>query len=259
MRRRRARVLAGLALVGVTACSGPLAVPTEVPATVPIVVPGTSEPPPTVFAAASLAAPFEELAATTETEVQFSFDGSSGLVDQLLGGAAADVFAAADTATMERAVAEGLAQSDPVRFATNVLVLITPVDDPAGVTGLNESLDGAKLVTCAPEVPCGRATAELADRLGVDLEPVSEEASVTDVLGKVTSGEADAGLVYSTDAVRAAAEVRTVEIPEALEEPNEYWIVPVSGGSAESAAEFIELVTSPEGLELLAAQGFGPP
>lgn len=228
-------------LLGATACSSP-----------------AEDTPGVVFAAASLSTSLQELADGSDVAVEFSFDGSNSLVDQILGGAPADVFASADTATMDRAVEEGIAQGDPVRFATNVLVLVTPAGNPADVTGLDESLQGAKLVTCAPEVPCGRASQALAGTLGVTLVPVSEEGSVTDVLGKVTSGEADAGLVYATDAAGAGAAVQTIEIPEAAKSPNEYWVVPVKGGGAARADAFIDLVTGQQGQDLLGEYGFGP-
>ncbi|MFD0866453.1 substrate-binding domain-containing protein, partial [Tessaracoccus lubricantis] len=106
---------------------------------------------PVVFAAASLA----EVLPRIEPRAQYSFDGSSGLVDQLAAGAPADVFASADRRTMDRAVGEGLIDGEPRMFATNHLVLVVPTGNPAAVTGFDASLDGAKLVVCAPEVPCG--------------------------------------------------------------------------------------------------------
>ncbi|WP_197510187.1 substrate-binding domain-containing protein [Tessaracoccus coleopterorum] len=136
-----------------------------------------------VFAAASLNTVFPGIAAAN-----YSFDGSSGLVDQLKGGAPADVFASADRKNMDKAVEAGLIDGDPVLFATNYLVLVTPADNPAGITGFDDSLDGVKLVVCAPDVPCGAATVKAAEANGIELRPVSEEAKVTDVLGKVTAG-----------------------------------------------------------------------
>ena len=246
---RRAGSAVVAALLTLTACAG--AEPGN-PA-------GTSTDAPTVvFAAASLSKVFEELATADGVKADFSVDGSAALVDQLAGGAPADVFASADTATKDRAVSEGLTDSDPVRFATNTLVLVTPADNPAGITGLDASLDAARLVVCAPEVPCGRATAKLAEAAGVTLKPVSEETRVSDVLGKVTSGEADAGFVYATDARSAGDRVHVIRIPQAAQFVNEYWIVAVKGGDAARAARFIAAVTGTKGQELLAGNGFGP-
>ncbi len=244
MRRRVLAIAAACALAGslLTGCSSSTA--------------GQPAPstPTTVFAAASLSAPFKKIAA--DDQVTFSFEGSSTLVDQIAAGARADVLATADTATMDKAVEKGLVGT-PTRFATNVLVLITPADNPAKVTGFDESLQGTRLVICAPQVPCGRATAALAQRLQVTLTPVSEESKVTDVLGKVVSGEADAGLVYATDAAGASKPVNVIRIPEAAETPNEYWIAPVTGGDATKAQAFIGTVTSPDGAKVLAEAGFG--
>lgn len=211
----------------------------------------------TVFAAASLGSAFEEIAG--DSEAVLAFGGSSGLVDQIAGGAPADVFASADTANMDRALAEGLIAGEPVKFATNSLVLVTPPDNPAGVAGLDESLEGAKLVVCAPQVPCGRASIDLAADLGVTLDPVSEELSVTDVLGKVTSGEADAGLVYTTDAINAGESVHAIEIPGASEHLNDYWIALVAGGDERAGKTFIDAVVGAEGRGILTQYGFGLP
>jgi len=210
----------------------------------------------TVFAAASLADVFTEI---DDGNSVLSFGGSSSLVDQLAGGARADVFASADAANMDRARAEDLISGRPVKFATNSLVLVTEANNPLAITGLDDSLDGAKLVTCAPQVPCGRASQELAADLGVELKPVSQELSVTAVLGKVTSGEADAGLVYGTDAARAGDQVEQVEIPRAGDHLNEYWIALVAGGNVAAGQEFIDQVTGAYGQEMLADRGFGAP
>ena len=159
----------------------------------------------TVFAAASLQDAFQELATSFEAahagvHITFDFQGSQDLVTALDGGSPADVLATANNSTMTDAANKGLV-GEQTEFATNVLTLIVPAGNPAGVTGINDgSLDNADLVICAPEVPCGEATAKLADELGVTLNPVSEEQKVTDVRGKVESGEAQAGIVYTTDA-----------------------------------------------------------
>lgn len=207
-----------------------------------------------VFAAASLNAVFPEIA-----EATYSFDGSSGLVDQMVGGAPADVFASADKKNMDKAVEAGLIDGDPVMFATNYLVLVTPADNPAGITGFDASLDGSKLVICAADVPCGAATIKVAEAAGLTLSPVSEEAKVTDVLGKVTSGEADAGLVYATDATGAGDAVTVFEVPGAKEDPNTYWIATLKDAKNPDAAQaFVEAITGAEGQAALAGFGFGP-
>lgn len=219
----------------------------------------------TVFAAASLTAAFSALAADFEqanpgVDVRLSFDGSSGLVDQITGGAPADVFASADEMNMDRVVAEGLVVGKPLVFATNELTLITPPGNPAGITGLDDSLGGTRLVVCAGGVPCGNATRGLADSTGIELRPVSEESKVTDVRGKVSSGEADAGIVYATDALAAGDAVEQVDISGARVLPNRYPIAVLDEApSPDLGRRFIDSVTGPAGREVLEQHGFGPP
>ena len=219
----------------------------------------------TVFAAASLSGAFTEISEEFEgahpgVSIRLGLDGSSGLVDQLAGGAPADVFASADVRTMDRAVAEGLVAGEPTPLATNVLTLITPPGNPAGITGLDDSLDGARLVVCAAVVPCGSAARELAGAAGVELRPVSEESAVTDVRGKVTSGEADAGIVYVTDALAVADAVEQIPIAGADTAATVYPIGVLDRATDPGLSQrFVDAVTGPAGREVLAAYGFGAP
>jgi len=216
-----------------------------------------------VFAASSLNPTFATLgtefeAAHPGVTVTFSFDGSAALVDQLKAGAPADVFASADTANMDKASTAGLIGNSPVQFTTNVLTLITPKGNPADITGLDTSLDGKKLVVCADGVPCGTATKKLAAALGITLKPVSEETKVTDVRTKVESGQADAGIVYVTDAKASGTKVETLPITGADKARNEYLIGQVlASARASLAAEFVALVTGERGQQVLKAAGFG--
>lgn len=218
----------------------------------------------TVFAAASLSDSFEEIgqgfeAENPRTTVTFSFAGSQTLVDQIENGAPADVLATANTSTMDKATEAGNV-SDSQLFASNTLTLVTPAGNPAGVTGLDSSLDNAKLVICAPEVPCGAATVKLTELLGITLNPVSEEEQVTDVLGKVTSGEADAGIVYKTDAKSAGDSVETIEIAQSDQVVNEYPIaVTTSTEQAALSKKFVEYVLSSAGQDVMNSYGFGSP
>jgi molybdate transport system substrate-binding protein len=218
----------------------------------------------TVFAAASLAAPLEQLAERFEadhqgTQVRLSLAGSADLVAQVRQGAPADVVATADEATMDRLVGAGLVR-EPVVVATNTLTIAVPPGNPAGVGSLEDlaAASDLALVVCAPQVPCGAATDRLARAAGLTLEPASEEQSVTDVLGKVASGEADAGLVYVTDVRAAAGTVEGVTVPEAAGVVNRYPVAPVSGAGP-LAEEFVALLLSPEGRATLDAAGFGRP
>src|SRR5690606_5966102 len=142
----------------------------------------------TVFVAASLADVAEQVSEQTGLDVTISAAGSSDLVSQVVSGAPADVLVTADEATMARAEEEGVVE-EPRPVAVNHPALVVPAGNPAGITGLDDSLHNARLVICAPQVPCGAAAHELANLAGVDLQPVSEEPDVTDVLGSVTSGQ----------------------------------------------------------------------
>ncbi len=220
----------------------------------------------TIFAAASLKATFTELgtqfeAAHPGTTVKFNFAGSSDLVAQLEQGAPADAFASADEANMDKAVSADLVAAEPVIFATNSMIIAVPPDNPANITGWDDlANDDVQVVVCAPEVPCGAATVRVEENTGVELQPVSEEASVTDVLNKVATGEADAGIVYITDVQAAGDTVEGIEIPAKDNAVNSYPIAVVANSTqAELAQEFQDLVVGPEGQKVMAEAGFGAP
>ena len=217
----------------------------------------------TVLAAASLQKAFEEIEKTVEKDnpgldVTFDFQGSQDLVSSLAGGNSADVLATANSSTMKTAAEQKLV-GNQTEFATNVLTLIVPKGNPKKITGLDSSLDGANLVICAPEVPCGEATKKLAEAQGITLNPVSEEQKVTDVRGKVESGEADAGIVYTTDAAAAKDKADKIDIPDGGV-VNHYPIAPTAKPENPAGAQvFIDAVTGKAGQEILAKHGFGKP
>ncbi|MDR7087565.1 molybdate transport system substrate-binding protein [Aeromicrobium panaciterrae] len=220
----------------------------------------------TVFAAASLKGAFTELGKQFEAEhegvtVTFNFAGSSDLVAQIQQGAPADVFASADTKNMDVAITANLLEGSARNFATNTLEIATPADNPAEVNSLDDlAKSGVKVVLCAEQVPCGSAAAKVEEASGIDIKPVSEEQSVTDVLGKVISGEADAGLVYVTDVKAAGDKVNGIEFPESGDVVNTYPIAAIKGNVGDGLAEaFISFITGSEGQAVLAAAGFGKP
>lgn len=220
----------------------------------------------TVFAAASLKNTFTEIGELYEQEnpgasVTFNFAGSSDLVAQLQQGAPADVFASADVANMTKATDANLVAGEPVNFASNTLTIVVAPGNPKGITSLADlTADGTLLVTCAPQVPCGAAAVKVEEAAGVDLTPVSEESSVTDVLNKVTSGQADAGLVYVTDAAAAGDKVTEVSFAQSSGVVNVYPIaVLADSGSNASAQKFIDLVNGPKGQAILSEAGFAQP
>jgi len=227
---------------------------------------GSQEKTLTVYAAASLTSSFEEIGKQFEADhdgvkVKFSFGGSSDLVAQVQQGAPADVFASADTANMEKATDDDLVEGAPVDFATNTLEIAVPPDNPAKVESLQDlSKAGTKVVVCAAEVPCGAAALKIEDASGFAIKPVSEEQSVTDVLNKVRTGEADAGLVYVTDVQAADGKVKGIEFPESSSAVNTYPIGALTDSENQDLAEqFVDLVTGPDGQKILADAGFAKP
>ncbi|OLO65787.1 molybdate ABC transporter substrate-binding protein [Actinomyces oris] len=216
-----------------------------------------------VLAAASLKASFTEIGTQLEKDnpglhVTFDFQGSQTLVSSLSEGNEADVLATADEPTMNKAVEQKLV-GERTEFATNVPTLIVPKGNPANVKGIDSSLDNAKLVICVETAPCGNAAKELAKAYNVTLNPVSEEQKVTDVRTKVESGEADAGVVYKTDAVAAKDKVDEITIDN-KGVVNHYPIAQTAKPSNPEAAQvFINAITSKSGQEILAKYGFGKP
>lgn len=227
----------------------------------------------TVFAASSLTEAFEEIATVFEqqhagSEVLLSFDGSSTLATQITQGAPADVFASADEAQMQVVAAEGLTASEPQLFTGNRLVLITPVG--SDITSLEQLAEpGVALVLADPEVPVGNYAREALEKMngtyGADFSArvldnlVSEEANVRQVALKVELGEADAAVVYATDAA-VAENVSTIPIPDALNVLGSYPVVALTDApQPELAQAFVELVLSEEGQAILAGRGFQTP
>ncbi len=219
---------------------------------------GPERPGVTVLAASSLKVPFERLETAFEkanpgSQITVNFAGSAELVTQIQQGARADVLATADEATMDSSELTG-AQI----FATNTMSIVVPADNPGNVTGLAD-LERPELlvVVCAPQVPCGAATSRIEASSGIDIWADSEESSVTDVLGKVRTGEADAGIVYASDVQAASPQVKAISIPVRYNTVNRYPIALVSEDP--QARAFIDLVLSPQGRRVLRETGFGPP
>jgi molybdate transport system substrate-binding protein len=162
---------------------------------------------------------------------------------------------------MDKAKDAGLLAGDPVNFATNTLTIAVAPGNPKGIKSFQDlTKDGLNVVVCAPQVPCGSATEKVEKATGVELKPVSEESSVTDVLNKVTTGEADAGVVYVTDVAGAGDKVTGVEFPESKDAVNTYPISSLKdSANAELAKKFVEYVTGEAGQKVLDQAGFGKP
>jgi len=216
----------------------------------------------TVLAAASLTESFTRIgkdfqAAHQGAEVTFSFGGSSGLAQQVVSGAPADVFAAASPATMRTVTDAGDAAGDPATFVRNQLVIAVPKGNPKGITSLAAlAKPGIKVALCAEQVPCGAA----AKKADVTVEPVTLEQDVKAALAKVKLGEVDAALVYRTDVKAAAADVDGVEFPESAKAINDYPIVALKNAANPSLAqEFVAYVRSEPAQKVLADAGFQKP
>jgi len=217
-----------------------------------------------VLAASSLSGSFDELADTFEAThegvtVDAIYDSSATLATQVSEGAPADVLATADLDTLQKVVDAGDA-TEPDTFAGNTAVLVTPVDNPAGITSVADLDDkGVTFVVCVDTAPCGKVGAALLESNGIQAQPASYEDNVKAVLEKVTAGEVDAGIVYVTDAKAAADRVTTIVIPGAADEVTGYGIAVVEqSADTELAQEFVDLVLSDEGQQVLRLAGFAP-
>ena len=225
----------------------------------------------TVFAAASLTDAFTKIAddikaINPDVEITFNFAGSQALVTQIAeGGAQADVLALASPAQMKNAAESGIPVEGSATFLTNRLMVVVPADNPAGIASV---ADLAKEVSawcsptpmCRPGITRGNRSARLplpgSSGGGFAANIVSEEDNVRSVLTKVELGEADAGIVYVTDAMTSGDKVRSIDIPAEQNVVASYPIAPISDNPL--AAAFVAYVFSPAGQATLESFGFGP-
>jgi molybdate transport system substrate-binding protein len=272
-------LLVVLFLAGCAPAATPTAAPTQPPATVAPTEAPTAAPEAktlNIFAAASLTEAFTEIgknfqAANPGVTVTFNFAGSQALRTQIEEGAPADVFASASGKEMDTLVTGTLVGEGTSKvFLTNKLVVILPADNPAGLEKLEDlARPGIKLVLAAEEVPVGNYARQslglMNGSFGTDFKDkvlanvVSNEDNVKQVVSKVQLGEADAGIVYTSDAV-AAPDLKTIEIPTELNVIAKYPIAPLARSeNADLATSFIDYVLSAEGQAVLAKWGFAPP
>jgi molybdate transport system substrate-binding protein len=219
-----------------------------------------------VFAAASLTETFTQVGESFEADhpgvdVEFNFGASSTLAKQITEGAPADVFAAANPATMRQVTDARLNAGDPRVFARNRLQIAVPPDNPGNVDSVDDlGNPRLKVVLCAAQVPCGAAAAKALAAAGVMVMPASVEQDVKAALTKVVLGEADAALVYRTDVRAAGARVKGIAFPEADRAVNDYPIVRLAQASQpELAAQFVRLVLSDSSRSVFADAGFDSP
>jgi molybdate transport system substrate-binding protein len=254
-----------VALVFLAACGpGAAATPTAAPAGEIV-----------VFAASSLTDVFQDMAtafqqANPNARLTFNFGASSQLATQLGQGARADVFASADQVQMDNArKTEAIAGQDRV-FARNRLVVITPRDNPRKIMAVKDlANDGVKFVTAAQGVPIGQYTLQMLDKAvadpaygadfksKVEANTVSKEDNVRQVVSKVQLGEADAAVVYSTDATpQVRDQLQIIQVPDPLQTLATYPIAVAKGSNPAGGATFVSFVLGAAGQATLAKWGF---
>ena len=220
----------------------------------------------TVLAAASLTETFTELAATFEDEhpgvdVELVFGSSTTLAEQAVDEAPGDVLATADEKSMTLAKDGKALGAGPDAFVSNRLTLVTPPDNPAGIESVTDLEDpDVDYVMCAETAPCGAVALAVLQDAGIDARAASEEVDVKAVLARVVQGEADAGLVYRTDAIAAGDDVTEVPVADAEAHATNYFIAPLQGSDAESedlADQFVTFIESNQASQVFEQAGFG--
>jgi molybdate transport system substrate-binding protein len=217
----------------------------------------------TVLAASSLTDVFKTAGAAYEkenpgTKVTFSFAGSQELAAQVKQGAPADALVTADTKTMDGLKTD---VGTPTIIARNRLVIATGEGNPDKIDNLKDLADPKlKVVLAAPEVPVGNYSKKVLDAQKIDVKPVSQEPNVRAVLSKVELGEADAGIVYKTDAATAPDKVDAIDIPDAQNAVAQYPVATLkTSKNAAAATAFVTWLSSPEAQKILQDAGFQKP
>ena len=226
-----------------------------------------------VFAASSLTESFGVIKtqyekAHPQDKIIYNFNGSQILAQQINSGASADVFASADQTNMQKVASE---VNTPQIFVKNRLTVITPASNPGKISLLQDlSRKGLKLVLAAPSVPVGKYALQVLDNMGksseygpayesaVKANVVSQEDNVKAVVQKVQLGEADAGIVYTTDVTTAVSnQVKFITIPDTYNVIASYPIAALKDSKHESDAQaFVNYVLSPAGQQVLAQYHF---
>ncbi|MEI7972305.1 MAG: molybdate ABC transporter substrate-binding protein [Actinomycetota bacterium] len=221
----------------------------------------------TVSAAASLVNVYTEIGkqfekANPSIKVRFNFASSSSLVSQIQSGAPTDVFAAADLTSFDKLLATGNVVKSPKVFARNSMQLVVKPGNPLGITTVADLSKSSVISLCAKTVPCGIYAATVLSRYGVVIaeSKITRGVDATATLNAVSTGDADAAIVYATDALSAKKSVATISIPAGKNVKAMYGIGVVRGSKNSKQAEsFIAFVLSPAGQKVLIAFGFLAP
>jgi molybdate transport system substrate-binding protein len=221
----------------------------------------------TVSAASSLTEAFTKMGTDFQklnkgTTVSFNFAASSTLAQQIQGGAPADVFASADGANMQKLVSGGQVTAEPIDFASNLLTIVVKPGNPKGVKSVADLANVGIVSLCASTVPCGKYAAQMFTQDGVTVPPdkatLGQDVKAT--LSAVSNGDADAGVVYVTDAKAAGKTVAQVKIPASLNVLAVYPIARIANSQNSSLANaWVKYVTSAAGQKTLESFGFLPP
>jgi molybdate transport system substrate-binding protein len=220
----------------------------------------------TVSAAASLTDVFPVIADAFQkrfpgTEIRFNFAGSSTIMNQVIAGAPVDVIATASEPTMRLGVDTRIV-ARPLIFAKNALAIAVPAGNPENIKTLTDlQRNGLLLGVCETVVPCGSAAAEMFFNNKLDVTSVTRELDVRSLLGKVISGDLDAGIVYITDVKAAGSKVEFIEIPVKDNVVTTYPLAMVSDTKntelAQRFVNFVRFSTTSQGI--LRAFGFAKP
>src|ERR1700722_6496872 len=273
MEKIRAAAGAGLLVAALAACSSSSATTAAAPGTTATATGATgasqsAKPSGTlvVFAATSLTAAFDKIGAQFQqanpgVSVKFNYNGSSSLATQITQAAPADVFASASPTNMKTVTDKSLASTTPEIFTSNQGEIMVEAGNPDHIKSVADLANASlKVVTCAPEVPCGALATQIFKNADVTVKPVSQEQNVGGVVTKVSLGEADAGIVYVTDVKANGSKTTGVAIPTDQNQVTDYPIAEIKGApNPTAAAAFIRYVLGADGQQVLTSFGFLPP
>lgn len=217
----------------------------------------------TVFAASSLTGAMPEIVDAfvnqyPDSNIKVSFGSSSDLAIQIIEGAPFDVFASADLMNMLKVEKTNLVNMSPTKFARNTFTIIVEEGNPLNIASIKDlTAPGVVVVQCVTTAPCGQGALTIFKNAGISVIPKSFEENVKSVVTKVVSGEADAGIVYVTDAIAAEQLADEITIDAGLNTTTDYYVAASKGGSdVELAQEFADFVVSPLAQDILRKFGF---
>ncbi len=219
----------------------------------------------TVFSASSLTGAMPQIVDAFKSEypgsnITVSFGSSSDLAIQIIEGAPFDVFASADLTNMLKVEEADLVNVSATMFASNTFAIIVEKGNPLNIASLTDlAKPGVVVVQCVTTAPCGQGALAVFKNAGINVTPKSFEENVKSVVTKVSSGEADAGIVYVTDAMAAEEQTDEIAIDAELNTTTDYYIAAFNQGSdVDLAQKFADFVLSPLAQEILRKHGFIP-